>query len=155
MGKHNCCSISLKTDISSAQTKERTPRPLTNKQTAHRTRKGSGKCCCSLLAKHFPFLHCVLSSCDIQWPNTIRLGLGQTSSYMSPSMALFIFKKLYKHEFINPAQLTGHSNAAIPKVHTGGDSTLQRHGNQLLRHVENLLQDQSAGPSAPRQGAER
>lgn len=32
-GKHNCCSIPLKMDISRAQTKEKTPRPSANKQT--------------------------------------------------------------------------------------------------------------------------
>lgn len=30
--KHNCCSVSLKINISSAQTEEKTPSPLTNKQ---------------------------------------------------------------------------------------------------------------------------
>lgn len=62
-------------------------------------------------------------------------------------MALFIFKKLSKQECINPCTAQ-QGRGVIPKGHTEGDTTLQRHGHQLSRHVEN-----AAGPSAPRQGA--
>lgn len=62
-------------------------------------------------------------------------------------MALFIFKKLSKQECINPCTAQ-QGRAVIPKGHTEGDTTLQRLGHQLSRHVES-----AAGPSAPRQGA--
>lgn len=153
--KHSCCSVSLQSNISSAQTLEKTRSSLTNKHSSQNKRE-LWKCgCCPLLGKHFSFLfqlHCVLSSCDIQWPNTIQLGLVQNSSYMVTITEPFPLhfsstKPCINSNSLTPTQLNETDERSDPKSpHEKGKALSKLSTSSVGRRACPRAKDQALHP---------